>query len=221
MSEQPAAGRVSGTLLRQAVGLLTLAACAAIVVNAVFLQEDGAKPTAGDGVELAGRDKASAPGDEPVTRITVTPQGEDVADGDLVRQVQEELGRLGLYGGAADGVAGARTRAAVSAYQRANGLAVTGEPSPEVLDHMRYMKQLAEAASFTSSLDEPKASEDVRRVQKALIALGFDAGGADGILTERTREAIRAFEAYRGLPVTGTVTPDLARALGIVLQVDG
>jgi lytic murein transglycosylase len=47
--------------------------------------------------------------------------------------LQRRLSALGYDIGAADGVIGAKTRSAISAWQAANGLPVTGEPSLELL----------------------------------------------------------------------------------------
>jgi len=47
--------------------------------------------------------------------------------------LQQGLNRAGFDAGKADGVVGSGTRAAIEAYQRANGLAVTGDPSPALL----------------------------------------------------------------------------------------
>lgn len=53
----------------------------------------------------------------------------------------------------------------------------------------------------------------VRGVQTALDALGFDPGVADGVLGQRTADAIRDYQRAEGLSVTGTVTPELIERL--------
>ena len=53
------------------------------------------------------------------------------------RQGQERLTRAGRDAGAADGVFGQKTEAAISSYQRARGLAVTGAPSQSLLQTLR------------------------------------------------------------------------------------
>ncbi|HYZ63215.1 MAG TPA: peptidoglycan-binding domain-containing protein [Acetobacteraceae bacterium] len=53
----------------------------------------------------------------------------------------------------------------------------------------------------------------IERVQRALAALGFDPGAVDGVVGERTREALRAYQARKGLPVTGQTSQDLISAL--------
>ena len=54
---------------------------------------------------------------------------------------------------------------------------------------------------------------DRQEIQQRLTGLGFDTGGADGVIGARTRTAVEAFEAARGLPVTGQPTPELLRRL--------
>jgi peptidoglycan hydrolase-like protein with peptidoglycan-binding domain len=226
MSEKTGPRTTASLVTRAGVAALTAAGCASIVVNALFLQPGLVKRVAGDGISVTGEDVARNNVDAPVTRISVTPEGTLLrrlsAQGDpLVREIQTELQRLGFYDGLRDGMVGARTRAAVTAYQRANDLSLTGEASHQLRDHILFAKQLAAAATYTASVAVPAPSEDVRRVQIALNALGFDAGPADGMPGDKTREAIRAFEAYRGLDKTGAVTATLARELGITLAAGG
>ena len=54
----------------------------------------------------------------------------DARPGTLITAVQRELARLGLYTGAIDGLSGPRTKAAISTWQTAAGIKVTGEPTP-------------------------------------------------------------------------------------------
>ncbi|MFP1632840.1 peptidoglycan-binding protein [Zhengella sp. ZM62] len=54
----------------------------------------------------------------------------------------------------------------------------------------------------TASVDMTKA---VRNIQLILNKNGFDAGAADGIMGEKTKQAIRDFQAANGLPATGEV----------------
>lgn len=53
------------------------------------------------------------------------------------RQLQEALNRAGYDAGTPDGVIGSGTEAAIEAYQAANGLPVTGEPSAALLRRLR------------------------------------------------------------------------------------
>jgi peptidoglycan hydrolase-like protein with peptidoglycan-binding domain len=51
--------------------------------------------------------------------------------------MQRRLTQSGLYADKIDGKAGMKTRAALGAYQKANGLAVDCWPTSAVLDHMQ------------------------------------------------------------------------------------
>ncbi|MBK5927672.1 peptidoglycan-binding protein [Rhodobaculum claviforme] len=50
-------------------------------------------------------------------------------------------------------------------------------------------------------------------LQERLTARGFDTQGADGVIGRNTEAAIRAYQASRGLPVTGTPSQALLRGL--------
>lgn len=53
------------------------------------------------------------------------------------KELQTRLTRSGYDTGGADGVIGSKSKAAISEYQRANGLSVTGEPSVALLQRLR------------------------------------------------------------------------------------
>ena len=57
--------------------------------------------------------------------------------------------------------------------------------------------------------------EEVRAIQEALNAAGFDAGPADGVPGSGTRAAIRSFQASRGLTADGFADRELMTELGI------
>ncbi|MCB6178613.1 lytic murein transglycosylase [Rhodobacter sp. Har01] len=54
---------------------------------------------------------------------------------------------------------------------------------------------------------------DRQEIQRLLTAKGHDTGGSDGVMGAKTKAAIEAFEASRGLPMTGTATPALLALL--------
>ena len=56
---------------------------------------------------------------------------------DQLEAMQRRLAADGFYRDKIDGKAGMKTRAALGAYQKANGLSLDCWPSPSVLDHMR------------------------------------------------------------------------------------
>jgi membrane-bound lytic murein transglycosylase B len=53
-------------------------------------------------------------------------------------------------------------------------------------------------------------------LQQRLTARGFDTQGADGVIGRNTEAAIRAYQASRGLPVTGTPSQALLQSLSVV-----
>jgi peptidoglycan hydrolase-like protein with peptidoglycan-binding domain len=70
-----------------------------------------------------------------------------------------------------------------------------------------------------SGRDVPKGTEgmagqDIKQVQQALKAKGHDAG-TSGVMDDKTREAIRAFQKANGLTITGSVDDKTAQALGV------
>jgi hypothetical protein len=54
----------------------------------------------------------------------------------MVRDIQANLATLGYYTGAADGVLNKQTAIAISKFESANGLKVTGRPSPQLSQHI-------------------------------------------------------------------------------------
>jgi peptidoglycan hydrolase-like protein with peptidoglycan-binding domain len=58
-------------------------------------------------------------------------------------------------------------------------------------------------------------STQISQVQKALKAKGYDPGTTDGVMGTQTQEALRKFQQANGLPVTGMVDSQTAKALGI------
>ncbi|MEQ8897026.1 MAG: lytic murein transglycosylase [Roseovarius sp.] len=55
--------------------------------------------------------------------------------------------------------------------------------------------------------------DDRIALQRGLTRRGFDTGGADGVIGPDTREALRGYQASRGLPVTGEPSVELLRGL--------
>jgi peptidoglycan hydrolase-like protein with peptidoglycan-binding domain len=58
-----------------------------------------------------------------------------------IEQAQRLLARLGYPVGPADGIVGPKTRAAVKAFQRKEGLAESGKVSDELLSQLRRARQ--------------------------------------------------------------------------------
>lgn len=58
-------------------------------------------------------------------------------------------------------------------------------------------------------------TDEVRRVQQALAAEGYDPGRSDGAMTNDTRTAIREFQKDNGIVMTGGLDAKTAARLGI------
>lgn len=89
-------------------------------------------------------------------RNAVAPETADAlsrlgSSGEEVRQIQTKLKSLGYYDGAIDGLYGARTQAAVTAFQRSCGIAADGIAGPKTLLYLGLGS--TNAASAVSSSD--------------------------------------------------------------------
>ncbi|HHZ09977.1 MAG TPA: peptidoglycan-binding protein [Rhizobiales bacterium] len=67
-----------------------------------------------------------------------------------------------------------------------------------------------EPGTKTASVDMKKA---IANVQKILNKNGYEAGSADGVMGEKTKSAIRAFQADNGLEPTGEIDEKLVKLL--------
>lgn len=71
-------------------------------------------------------------------------------------------------------------------------------------------------ARTTSPYAEPGVALNaaaIREAQTALKQLGFDPGGADGVVGPRTRAATRAFQQANGMNATGNLSGDTLERL--------
>lgn len=133
----------------------------------------------------------------------------------LLRGIQEELNAKGFKAGTVDGVMGSRTRGAIQAYQRKAGLPVTGEPTKELLDHLKFTTPSVTAGTSGGS-DAPKAAvgdKVTSDVQRELRRLGYYAGSIDGIYGPATRQAIERYQYDYSQAVNGNVSQTLLEDL--------
>ncbi len=82
-------------------------------------------------------------------------------------------------------------------------------------DPLRQAVAGARAASTDAAVPLAPAATgyDLATIQRGLLAKGYDTGPADGRMGERTRVAIRQFQAAEGLPVTGEPSAELQARL--------
>lgn len=181
----------------------------AVGYNALFAQPSLprtiAAATAGESADVV---------EVPVAGTTIQLKYDPVVEG-----IQRQLLASGYYKGGIDGVLGRKTRAAIMAYQQAVGMDATGEPSAELVEHIRFTREVAEASLFTGSVDPSPDAEtraSIRRVQAGLADLAYSPGQINGEMTDETRQAIRAFQRDRNLTETGEITPALLAELAKV-----
>ena len=122
------------------------------------------------------------------------------------RAVQRELESRGYVIGASDGIAGLVTRAAVMAYEYDHGLALTGEPTPYLLQTIILGTAASETVTAANQRVGPHAEQVIRTTQQSLVGLGYGPIKVDGILGETTVRAIRRFEQQQSMPQTGRIS---------------
>lgn len=139
----------------------------------------------------------------------------------VVRAVQRELAVRGFDVGPVDGVLSARTRAAISSYQKAHNLPVTGTATDELLRQILLgdsTRRSGSTGSLTGKVSRAKAANpsSVKAIQQVLADLGYSPGPVDGEMGDATARAISAFQNDRQIAETGKITPELLSELELV-----
>jgi peptidoglycan hydrolase-like protein with peptidoglycan-binding domain len=80
----------------------------------------------------------------------------------LIADLQRALSERGFYRGKIDGISGSRTRAAITAYEKSQGLEVTGQPSASVLDHITTASVASAESSIRPNPEPASAPPEVR-----------------------------------------------------------
>ena len=142
-------------------------------------------------------------------------QGEDV------RQLQLLLKKAGMNPGTIDGIFGANTVKAVKLFQKANALKADGIAGKATIQALGGIWQASPEAGWTVSRLLKKTSplmtgNDVKNLQKALIARGYNVGsaGADGEYGSGTEAAVKKFQKAEGLTADGIAGEKTVEALG-------
>ena len=126
--------------------------------------------------------------------------------GDAVKTLQEKLNALGYDCGSVDGIFGAKTYAAVTAFQKANSLGVDG-----IVGKLTWAKLYdATPVNVTPVTTQPmlrtgSRGDAVRKLQELLNAKGYTCGNVDGIFGSKTYAAVLAFQKANGLAADGIV----------------
>lgn len=142
---------------------------------------------------------------------------------EVIADIQRELTRRGFYEGAADGVHGPKTDAAMRDFEQAAGLRPGSEPNDVFLRALQ--RSQAKVASRTAAV-QPQPSDPIAEliapsskrilaVQRALADYGYGQFKPSGTFGPETKSAIEQFERSRKMPVTGQISPRLVRELSV------
>ena len=82
-------------------------------------------------------------------------------------------------------------------------------PTPQPADHLRPHRP----ATTLANPPDHNSRTVIRRIQSALAQLGFQPGPIDGIRGQRTRQAIKRFQAKLGGEPTGILTNEQRKLL--------
>jgi len=123
-----------------------------------------------------------------------------------VRGIQLELLAHGYNSGPVDGIAGAETRAAIREYQIDAKLVPNGEPSQELLDHLKFVQPKV------NKFGEPVIGV-VLDVQRELARRGYYLGPHDGLSGPATRRAVRRFGEDARLVPGGPINTQLLQQI--------
>ncbi|MBR5224671.1 MAG: peptidoglycan-binding protein [Clostridia bacterium] len=142
--------------------------------------------------------------------------------GDKVEQLQKDLEALGYYYADITGNFGAKTEAAVKAFQKAKGLTADGIAGTKTLDAVAAaQKNSGSSGSSSSSAAGMKlgsTSEAVRNLQKDLTTLGFYYGDITGHFGSMTEKAVEKFQKSRGLTQDGVAGTTTLNAIASALK---
>jgi peptidoglycan hydrolase-like protein with peptidoglycan-binding domain len=181
-----------------------------VTYNALYMQQ--LRSTVG----VSRADESDAP-PEPTPRAVTTDMPDlliQEAPEQLVTAIQRELTSRGYAPGPVDGKLRDETRKAISAFEKAKGLPVTGTPTDELLRFIILGETLIGGSSdgaATASAGSSGQTIDpvVKKVQQILADLGYAPGPIDGAMSGDTERAIVAFQRDRKLETSGRVTPEV------------
>jgi N-acetylmuramoyl-L-alanine amidase len=102
---------------------------------------------------------------------------------------------------------------AVRAFQQQRGLITDGIVGPATERELVAARWTLGDRTLSYTLSAPMSGDDVVELQTRLADLGYDAGRADGVFTERLDAAVREFQHHRALPADGVFGPVTLREL--------
>lgn len=133
--------------------------------------------------------------------------------GDEIRALESRLNALG-YIAEADDIYDENTVTALTAFQQANGLNVTGEAdeptivlinSAEAVTRRGYLEAFAQKYASALPFSKGNIGQEVADFQRELRDLGYFNFECDGVFGDATQAAVEHFQLANGLNVTGVI----------------
>jgi hypothetical protein len=115
----------------------------------------------------------------------------------LVQQVQKRLAQNGYDCGPANGRLNRQTQNAIKKFQQDRNIRVDGKVSVALRDYIKNIFPVSETSvqPATSSKDKIK----VMKLQHWLRYLGYDPGPVNGVMSAKTKEAIKLYQLDRAI----------------------
>ena len=138
--------------------------------------------------------------------------------------MQRDLTTLGYYYADITGNFGAKTEAAVKAFQKKNGLTADGIAGTKTLNAIELAltksgsSSSSSSSSSTTGLKLGATSEEVRNLQKDLTTLGFYYGDITGHFGSLTEKAVEKFQKSRGITQDGVAGTKTLAAIASALK---
>ncbi|MFH1478323.1 MAG: peptidoglycan-binding protein [Candidatus Omnitrophota bacterium] len=134
----------------------------------------------------------------------------------IVEEIQVVLDSLGYDTGNKDGRMGQKTRDAIKEFQESIGIKATGYVNKLTLTQIEDIRRASEERALSKEYDvqvrsaysgdiETSFRPTTKDIQIALKNAGFDPGGIDGKMGQRTRQAVKEFQKTKGLKIDGVV----------------
>lgn len=143
------------------------------------------------------------------------------SQGTKVSQLQTDLKQLGYYYAKITGNFGAKTEAAVKAFQKAKGLTADGVAGKKTLDAIAVAVDKAGGSSSGSSSTNMKLGSTgtaVSALQQNLTTLGYYYGDVTGHYGNLTQQAVKKFQKAKGLTQDGVASTATLNAITSALK---
>ena len=136
-----------------------------------------------------------------------------------VRDVQQKLKDLGIYSGEVTGNIGAKTTAAIKAFQEKYGLTADGVIGNATLAKLNEVtSEKTTSAPAATPVASTVSAATVRDVQQKLKDLGMYSGSITGNAGQKTIAAVKAFQKKYGLTADGIIGSETLKKLNEVAQ---